>query len=73
MDEHFSMSIEELQESVSKLNRKERHHLAAFLVAIDDQEDKEYQLKLAQKIDDRDPANWVTLDELDRRLDLDES
>ena len=67
------MSIKELQESASKLNRKERHHLTAFLVALDDKEDREYQSKLSRKIDDQDPANWVALDELNRRLDLDKS
>jgi len=67
------MSIKELQESASKLNREERHHLTAFLVALDDCEEEEYPLKLARKIDDQNPENWATIDELDRRLNLDES
>lgn len=67
------MSLTELQKSVSSLNREDRRRLTAYLVFLDDQEDKAYREKLAGRIDDKSVENWVTIDELDKRLGINDS
>lgn len=64
------MSFAEIQANASKLSRAERHRLTAYLIALDDQEDQAYRQKMAGKIDDKNPANWVDSEELDSRLGL---
>lgn len=63
------MSIEALKQELSDLAVVDRTRILAFLVALQDEQDPSYREMLATKIDDRNPANWVSLSELDRRLD----
>ena len=46
----------------------ERRRLAALLVSLRHKDLADYRARMAQKIDDDSPANWVTLEEMDRRL-----
>jgi hypothetical protein len=46
----------------------ERRRLAAFLVSLRHKDLADYRARMAQKIDDDSPANWVTLEEMDHRL-----
>lgn len=66
------MSVLEIKREIAKLPTEERRELAAFLVTLRHGETKEFREKMARKIDDKDPANWVSLEELDRRLALGE-
>lgn len=46
---------------------KEQRELIAFLVARQTERDQEFRDKLAAKIDDNNPAHWVTLEEVRKR------
>jgi hypothetical protein len=64
------MSIEALKQELANLGDVERHHIMAYLVSIEDQKSADYQAKMAGKIDDKNPANWITFEELEKRLSL---
>jgi hypothetical protein len=63
------LSIEALKQELSALNFKEQRHLTAFLVSLQDAGDVAYRQKLSTKID-KPVAEFATLEELDRRLEL---
>ena len=63
------MSIEALKQELAALNPKEQRQLTAFLVSIQDERDDAYRRKLAEKID-KPSSEFATLEELDRRLNL---
>ncbi len=63
------MSIEVLKKEARALEDSQRRELMAFLVGIEIGKDDE-SAELRQMMDDKDPAHWVTLDELDRHLGL---
>jgi hypothetical protein len=43
--------------------------LTAFLVSLRHKELPDYQAGMAQKIDDSRPDQWLTLEQLDQRLE----
>lgn len=62
------MSLDQLKEKVVELAARERRQLMAFTVALETEQDQQFRAELARKIDDQNSANWVELDELQRRL-----
>lgn len=62
------MSIQELKEELKTLSAPERRQLAAFLVTLRHRDLAGYRERLARKMDDDDPAHWLTLEQLDQRL-----
>ena len=50
--------------SCAALTPAEQRQLIACLVAVQTDNDEAFKSKLAGKIDDRNPENWVELDEL---------
>jgi hypothetical protein len=62
------MSIEVLKQELAGLAQADRSQIMAFLLALQDGQDDAYRATLAGKIDDRNPARWVSIDELDRRI-----
>ncbi len=62
------MSIQELRAEVQAMPVDERRRLAAFLVSLRHKDLADYQVKMAQKIDDDSVQRWVTLEEMDERL-----
>jgi hypothetical protein len=46
----------------------ERRRLAALLVSLRHKDLVDYSARMAWKIDDDSPENWVTLEEMDSRL-----
>ena len=65
-----AMSLNDLKSELAALPRKERRHLMGYLVELEHRDDPAYREMLARKIDDRDPAHWVSEEELDARLNL---
>ncbi len=63
------MSIQEIRAEIESLPAEERKRLAAFLVSLRHKELAEYRTRLGRKIDDKVTENWVTLEELDQRLE----
>jgi hypothetical protein len=63
------MSIQALKAEVEALSPDERRRLAAFLVSLSHKDLAGYGDDMAGKIDDKDPGNWVSLEEFEERLD----
>ena len=61
------MSLKQLKDQAAQLQRAEQRELIAFLVARQTAEDEEFKRELARKIDDKNPENWLTFEELERR------
>jgi hypothetical protein len=53
---------------VEAMPADERRRLAALLVSLRHKDLADYRARMAQKIDDDSPENWVTLEEMDHRL-----
>ena len=62
------MSIQEIRSELELLPVEERRRLAAFLVSLRHRDLADYRARMAEKIDDRSPENWLTLEEMDQRL-----
>ena len=66
------MSISELKTEVDRLTPEERKQLAAYIVKKNRPTNPELLRELSRKIDDNDPAHWLTLEEFGKRLGLNE-
>ena len=62
------MSFAQLKDQAIQLPPAEQRQLIACLIAVQTDNDEAFKDKLAGKIDDRNPENWVELDELKARL-----
>ena len=61
------MSLTQLKDEAANLLPGEQRELIAFLIARRTESDQSFKDVLARKIDDRDGANWIALEELQRR------
>jgi spore coat protein CotH len=61
------MSLTQLKDEAAHLPSKEQRELIAFLVALQTTKNEEFKKKLAARIDDRDPANWMDVNDLQKR------
>jgi hypothetical protein len=64
------MSIEAIKQELANMDDASRRQIIAFLFAMDDRRDPEYRAEITRKIDDKNPANWLTLEQFDKRLSL---
>jgi len=62
------VSIQEIRSELEILSAEDRRRLAAFLVSLRHRDLAGYRSRMAQRIDDAKPENWITLEELDQRL-----
>jgi hypothetical protein len=62
------MSIAELKSEIDRLSPEEMQQLKAYLAVRQDMLDPEFRKKLGQKIDDKNPGNWISLDEAEKKL-----
>jgi hypothetical protein len=70
--ENIGVSLAELKAHALKLAEVEQAELLRFLAARLRRDDPEYRQELADRIDDRNPANWVKWSELREQLDAGE-
>jgi len=63
------MSIAELKAEVDRLSAHERHQLRAYLALKDEIPDDKFMKSLAEKINDRNPERWVTLEEFEKLVE----
>jgi hypothetical protein len=56
------MSMAELMRAVAGLPAEQQKELAAFLLHLRLRQDPEWRAEMARRIDDRDPAHWVSLE-----------
>ena len=63
------VSIQEIKSELEALPVEERKELAAFLISLRHKDLAGYRAKMSDKIDDKSPENWMTLEEFDQRLE----
>ena len=68
-DTLFFVSLQEIKSELQALPADERRELAAFLVSLRHKDLAGYQARMSEKIDDQSPEKWITLEELDQRLE----
>jgi spore coat protein CotH len=61
------MSLAQIKDQAAHLQLLEQRELIAFLVSIQTDKDEEFRQVLSDKIDDKTPANWLELDDLQKR------
>jgi hypothetical protein len=64
------MDFEGLKQQLAGLSNDERRRVIAYLVSLQNSEDKEYRQEIARRMADNSPGHWLTLEELDARLGL---
>jgi hypothetical protein len=65
------MGIERLKAEATALSDIERKELIGYLLDLGRKRKAEYWDRIAAKIEDNDPSNWVAEEDLDRALGLD--
>jgi len=58
----------ELMRTIAELPSKQQNELAAFLLHLRLQHDPAWRSEMTHRIDDRNPKNWVSLEDLKRFL-----
>ncbi len=61
------MSLTQLKDKAARLPSREQRELIAFLLSLQTEKDDQFKRKLADKIDDREPAHWMELNEARKR------
>ena len=58
----------DLKKELVVLTASEQAEVAAFLFQLRRKADADYQASLRRRLNDKDPAHWLTPDEFERRL-----
>jgi hypothetical protein len=61
------MSIKELERELAGLTAKQQDRLAAYLVYLRQQRDPKIRKEISDRLNDRDPSHWISVDELEKR------
>ena len=61
------MSLAQLKQEVAALTDQERKSLMAFLASLQVANDTVLRSELTTILDDKDPSNWVSLEDLQQR------
>jgi hypothetical protein len=56
--------MDEIKTGLAELPQEQQDHLAAFLVHLRHQRDAHVSQEITTRISDRNPQNWLTLNEL---------
>lgn len=63
------MSVQEIKEKLAALPRKEQDEVIAYLFHLRHAGDREYEGQIARRLEDTDPAHWLSPEEFERELD----
>lgn len=63
------MSFAELKAEVDRLSAQEREQLRSYLTLKDHIPEADFLLGLAEKINDRTPSRWVTIDQFEKLVE----
>jgi hypothetical protein len=63
------VSIEELKKEAEALSFREQGELTAYLVQLRNRHDPEYMEELRRRVEDKNPAHWLTPDQFEAKLD----
>jgi hypothetical protein len=58
------VSLGEIKTALAELPQDKQDHLAAYLVHLRHRRDDAYRKEITERIDDKNPENWLTLNEL---------
>lgn len=58
------MSVEQIKSKLAELPEEQQNHLAAFLVHLRHQRSAQTRREITERIDDQDPARWISPAEL---------
>jgi hypothetical protein len=61
------MSLEEIKSKLAGLPLEDQNHLAAYLVHLRHMRDPQIRREITTGNDDRDPARWISPEELRKR------
>ncbi len=64
------MTVVDLKRELASLEPDVQDQLAAFIVHLRHERDPERSRELERRLDDRDPKNWVPLEDLEAELRL---
>ena len=64
------MTFAELEKTVSSLNVEEQAKLLGFLVHLRSRREPDYRREITERRDDKNPKNWVSIEEFERRTGL---
>lgn len=67
------MPVKEIMEQVEALDPDERNQIAAFLVHLRHKKDPHYYQKISDRLDDERDGRWVSLEEFEKKPDLEEN
>lgn len=64
------MSFATLKAELARLPKARRRELVGYLLSLNRSaaDEKALRVELARKIDDKNPANWVTIEEAEKML-----
>lgn len=62
------MNVEEIKQRIVSLSGDEQNELSAFLFHLRHRGDPADIQKAEERLADRDPSHWLTIDEFERRL-----
>lgn len=63
------MSVEEIKNSLATLSSAERDQISAYLLHLRNSADPEYRTELTARLNDKNPAHWLSLKEFEWRLE----
>jgi hypothetical protein len=63
------MSVQEIKAKLAALPPKDQDEVAAFLFHLRHAGDTDYQGQIERRMEDRDPAHWLSPNEFERELD----
>lgn len=63
------MSVQEIKKELASLTPAEQGEVTAYLFRLRHANDPEYQATVQRRMDDKDAAHWLTLNEVEKRLD----
>jgi hypothetical protein len=61
------MSLAQIKDQAAHLRLAEQRELIAFLISRQTEQDQDFKDTLARKVDDKDPAHWIELGDLQKR------
>jgi len=62
------MTLATIQKEIEKWDSEQQDRLAACLTVLRLKRDPRHAKELAHRLDDKAPKNWLTLDQLKRKL-----
>jgi hypothetical protein len=62
------MNVEQIKDLIAALSPAEQNELSAFLFHLRHVSDPDYQDEVETRLNDKDPAHWLTPEQFERHL-----